>query len=301
MEHVVVFGGSGFLGIEIVKALLSHGINTRIAVRNLENPKLNRLKKDSDILEIVYADVRDKNSVELAIKGCQSAINAVGLYIENRSETFEAIHELGAHSIAHQCQMHGINRLIHISGIGTDLYSNSPYVRARAKGELVTKDVFPSTTILRPSAIFGIEDMLVNSIANILRVTPFFPLFGKGDARLQPVFVGDVAEAVVRVLKRVDALGQNYELGGPTIYTYREFIQRIAEFSRRKRPLIAVPFFSWELLAFLTCFLPKPPITRDTLALVKQDNVVSKTALSLKDLSVIPTPLESVLPDYNFY
>ena len=300
MEHAVVFGGSGFLGIEITKVLMSHGINTRIAVRNLENPKLNLLKKLSGSFEIVYADVRNETSVELAVKGCQSAINAIGLYLQNRSETFEAVHELGARSIAHQCQVQGIQRLIHISGIGTDLYSNSPYVRARAKGEFVTKKVFPSTTILRPSAIFGIEDKLVNSIANILRVTPLFPLFGKGDLRLQPVFVGDVAEAVVRVLKRDDALGEIYELGGPTIYTYREFIQRIADFSRRKRPLIPVPILIWELLAFLTCFLPKPPITQDTLALVKQDNVVSETALSLSNLSVSPTPLESILPDYNF-
>ena len=153
---------------------------------------------------------------------------------------------------------------------------------------------------MRPSAIFGIDDKLVNSIANILRFSPIFPLFGKGDAQLQPVFVGDVAEAVARVMKQSDTSGETYELGGPTVYNYREFIQLIANYSQRKRLLIPIPFLFWESLAFLTCFLPKPPITRDTISLVIQDNIVSKTALSLSNLSIRPTPLETILPKYDF-
>jgi len=300
METLVVFGGSGFLGIEIAKVLASHGYKTRIAVRNLENDKLQILRKLSDNFEFVYADVRDETSIGLAINGCEGVINAVGLYTERASETFEAVHELGALNIAHQSQRLGVKRLILISGIGVDLYSQSAYVRARAKGELFTRDIFHSATILRPSAIFGIDDKLVNSIANILRFSPIFPLFGKGDAQLQPVFVGDVAEAVARVMKQSDTSGETYELGGPTVYNYREFIQLIANYSQRKRPLIPIPFLFWESLAFLTCFLPKPPITRDTISLVIQDNIVSKTALSLSNLSISPTPLETILPKYDF-
>ncbi|MGI9571219.1 MAG: SDR family NAD(P)-dependent oxidoreductase, partial [Desulfobulbia bacterium] len=163
MKTVVVFGGSGFLGIEIAKVLASHGYKTRIAVRNIENPSLKSLKKLSDKFEFIYADIRDETSVALAMKGCQSVINTVGLYLQTKSETFEAVHELGALNIGNISQKLGVKRLILISGIGTDLYSNSPYVRARAKGELLTRDVFPGATILRPSAIFGIDDKLVNS------------------------------------------------------------------------------------------------------------------------------------------
>ena len=297
---VTVFGGSGFLGGEIVKRLAAEGIATRLAVRHPDKAKLPKRSGPEGEIFPVCADVRDETSVALAMEGSGAVVNAVSLYVEHGAESFEAVHELGALNVAHQATVLAIDRLVHISGIGADMYSKSSYVRARGKGEVLVADVFPRATIFRPSVLFGPDDKFVNMLAMIARYSPVLPLFGRGQTKLQPVYVGDVAEAVLKALKHPDAPGHAFELGGPRIYSYRALIELVLARSHRRRLLLPVPFSVWAILAALASLLPTPPLTPGQVALMKRDNVVAKSARTLGDLGVAPIALEDVLPDYAF-
>ncbi len=300
IRRVAVFGGSGFLGRAIIKYLVAEGIAVRVAVRNPGNANIPELSGPVDKFEAIYADVRDETSVALAMDGCDAVINAVGLYVERGAETFEAVHELGALNVAHQCATRNICRLIHISGIGADVNSQSSYVRARAKGELLATDVFPRTTILRPSVLFGPGDKFLNTFAKLIRASPVLPLFGKGGTMLQAVYVGDVAQATLQALQKPASQGKTYELGGPRPYSYRELIELVLARTRKRRPLLPVPFIVWDFLAAIASVLPAPPLTRDQVTLMKSDNVVTRNALSLNDLGVKATALENILLKYSF-
>lgn len=293
-RRVTVFGGSGFLGRAIATRLAAEGWQVRVAVRRPARVESN------DRIEACYADVRDETSVAQAVKGAQAVVNAVGLYVEKGAETFTAVHELGAVNVAHQTALQRAERLVLISGIGADPRSPSAYVRARAIGELLTRDVFAGATVLRPSAIFAPDDRFLNSLAEIARRTPLLPLFGRGATKLQPVYAGDVAAAVAAALTHPVAPGQTYELGGPTIYSYRDLIDLLLAHTGRRCWLLPLPFFLWDVLAALSALLPSPPITRAQVTLMKQDNVVADNALTLADLSITATALEEVLRLYRF-
>ncbi len=299
-SSVIVFGGSGFLGSEIVKRLMGEGVTVRVAVRHSDKAAMDRRFGPGAKLEPVYADVRDETSVALAMEGSDAVVNAVGLYVEKGAESFEAVHELGALNVAHQAAILGVDRLVHVSGIGADVYSASSYVRARAKGELMVEDVFSRATILRPSVLFGPEDKFLNSLAQITRRTPVLPLFGHGRTRLQPVYVGDVAAATRSALTHPDAPGQTYELGGPRTYSYRALIELVLGRTGRRCLLLPVPFPVWAMLARVASILRRPPVTQAQVTLMKHDNVVADAALSLEDLGVAATALEEVLPNYAF-
>ena len=293
---VTVFGGTGFLGKEIVSRLTAEGIAVRLAARHPD-------KAAADYggeVRPVRADVRDAASVASAVEGADAAVNAVGLYVEKGSETFEAVHEHGAQNVAERAAAAGVDRLIHMSGIGVDLDSDSAYVRARAKAEELVRDAFPRATILRPSALFGPDDAFINALAQIAYRTPVLPLFGRGDTRLQPVFVGDVAEAALKALQHPDAPGSTYELGGPGVYSYRALIDLVLARMNRRRLLAPVPFPAWHLLAADASLLPSPPLTRAQVSLMRHDNVVAEDALSLKDLGIEATALEDTLAAYAF-
>lgn len=300
LSCVTVFGGSGFLGGEIVKRLIAEEITVRVAVRHPDNAAVGQRSDQGGGVQPVYADVRDETSVALAIDGSDAVVNAVGLYVEKGADTFEAVHELGALNVAHQSATLGIDRLVHVSGIGANLHSQSNYVRARAKGELLVLDVFPRATILRPSVLFGPEDKFLNTLAQIAYRTPVLPLFGQGHTKLQPVYVGDVAEAALRALKHPDAPGKTYELGGPHICSYRALIELVLGQANRRCLLLPLPFLVWKTLAMFVSILPSPPLTRAQVALMMHDNVVAKAALSLEDLGVKATALEEILPMYAF-
>jgi uncharacterized protein YbjT (DUF2867 family) len=194
--------------------------------------------------------------------------------------------------VARAAALAGVERLVHISGIGADAASASTYVRARAIGERLVREQFPQATILRPSVMFGPDDAFLNRLAALARIMPVLPLFGSGQTRLQPVYVGDVAEAVAKVLIAPSAKGQVYELGGPRIYTYKALVQSVLTQIDRKRLLLPVPYFVWELLATL----PKRPISRDQVILMKQDNIVAPQAATFADLGIAPTLIEEILP-----
>jgi uncharacterized protein YbjT (DUF2867 family) len=296
--QVTVFGGSGFLGREIVKRLAGDGAAVRVAVRHPERASFLAEPGTAGPITIVHADVWVEATVGPAVAGSDAVVNTVGHYVERGRATFEAIHGQGAMHVARASAVAGVRRLVHISGIGADPKSESPYVCARAVGERFVQEEFPGATILRPSVMFGPEDAFFNRLAALARVMPVLPLFGTGDVTLQPVYVGDVARAVAKALAMEAAKGQLYELGGPRAYTYKALLQLVLRELGRKRLLMPVPYAIWELLAALMAPLPNRPISRDQVMLMRRDNVVGPNASSFADLGLAPRAVEQILPSY---
>jgi uncharacterized protein YbjT (DUF2867 family) len=296
-RRITVFGGSGFLGRRIVERLAAMGAAVQVAVRHPERAaSLIRFDRAGQIAAI-HADVWDEATVGPALAGADAVVNTVGHYVERGDASFEAIHGQGARHVAEAAAAAGVQRLVHISGIGADPASDSPYIRARAVGERLVREAFPAATILRPSVMFGPNDFL-NRLAGIARVMPAIPLFGSGEVKLQPVYVDDVAAAVAQALALPQAAGQLYELGGPRVYPYKALVQLVLDQAGRRRLLLPVPYFAWNALAALLAPLPRRPISRDQVKLMQKDNVVSAGALSFANLGVTPTALEAVAPSY---
>lgn len=291
--EVTVFGATGFLGRAVAARLLDAGMTVRVAARHPEHP---RCGGPEGRIRLARADVRDQASVAAALEGAHAVVNAVGLYVERRAETFEAVHVQGAATIAGQGARLGIDKLVHVSGIGADPASPSSYVRARAKGEREVRAQFENAVIVRPSVLFGPGDAFLNAIDAITRSVPVFPLFGRGRTRLQPVFVGDVADAVFRCIDGDTANGRICELGGPRVYTYRQVVQMVLRFRQRKRLLLPVPFALWSVQAKVLSLLPRPPLTEDQVVLMGNDNVVGEGAVTLAQLGASMHELEALLP-----
>ncbi len=287
-DLVTVFGGTGFLGRAIVKRLRRANRRVRVASRH-------PAAEPAEGVEQVQADIRDEAAVGAAVVGAGAVVNAVALYVEKGHETFDAVHVQGAVNLARQAKHHGLQALVHISGIGADPTSSSPYVRARAEGEQRVKKAFERATLLRPSVLFGPNDAFLRTLDDLTRLLPVVPLFGTGETRLQPVYVGDVAEAVAAALDQPDAAGKTYELGGAEAYTYRTLLAHVLRYRTRRRVLLPVPFSLWEAMARLMSVLPAAPVTRDQIALMRQDNVVSPNAASFTDLGITPRTLTELL------
>jgi NADH dehydrogenase len=294
---ITVFGGSGFLGRRIVERLAADGALVQVAVRHPERAAfLTRFGRPGQITA-VQADVWDEATVAPALAKADAVVNTVGHYVERGDASFEAIHGRGARHVAEAAATAGVQRLVHISGIGADPASDSPYVRARAIGERLVREAFPAATILRPSVMFGPNDFL-ERLAGIARVMPAIPLFGSGEVKLQPVYVNDVAAAVAKALTTPEAAGQLYELGGPRAYTYEALVRLVLDQTGRRRLLLPVPYAVWHALAAMTAPLPRRPISRDQVKLMQKDNVVSPGALTFADLGITPTALEAIAPGY---
>ena len=290
-KRVTVFGGTGFLGRAVVARLIAEGARVRVAARHPDN------SAQPAGVEAVVADLRDADSVARAVADADWVVNAVGLYLESRGETFQAIHVEGARTVA--AAAHGTAQaLVHISGIGADLASESSYVRARAAGEIAVREAFPEATILRPSVLFGPEDSFFNSLARIARLLPAFPLFGDGRTQLQPVYVEDVAAAVARSLSLPEARGRVYELGGKQSYSYRALIELLLRQTGIRRPLLPLPFAVWEAQARLLSLFPRAPITRDQIALMRKDNVADPELPGFAELGLEPAAVEEILASY---
>ncbi len=283
-----VFGGTGFLGSRIVRGMVASGWTVRVAARHPEPPE--GIEGPGEI-ELHSVDIRGDMPVAYAVRGATAVVNAVSLYAEQDDATFKAIHEDGAERIARRVSELGAERLVHISGIGSDPGSASPYVAARGRGEKLVQKAFPDATILRPSVMFGPNDAFLQGLNWVTRF-PVIPLFGDGSTRLQPVHVEDVATAVIRVLERSDTTGRVFELGGGAVYTYREALQVVMRYRGRNRPLLPIPFFLWNALADLTSRRPQPFLTRDQVMLMEKDNVVGEEADTFADLGIQPASLE---------
>jgi len=287
---VAVFGGTGFLGRRVVRRARAGGWAVRAAARR---PDPEVFAGEARQPELLAADVRDPEVVAAAVGGASAVVNAVALYAETRRESFETIHVVGAGHVA-QAAKRVSARLVHVSGIGVDRRSRSAYVRARALGEERVLDAYPESVILRPSALFGPGDALLSTMVSMVRWMPVIPLFGEGDSRVQPVYVDDVARAVMAAVSREGARGEIFELGGPDVFTYRELLEGIAARLGRRRWFKPVSYRTWNLLAVLASPLPGPPITRDQIALIRADNVASSNQ-TFEDLGVDPGSLQHIL------
>lgn len=307
--RVTVFGGSGFLGRYIVQRLARQGVIVRVAVRDTEAAQFLQPMGDVGQIVPVKADLRDEGSVARAVEGVDAAVNAVSLYIERGKLKFADIHETGARNLARAAAAAGVKRLVHISGIGADKRAASRYAQSRYMGDRLVREAFGEVTILKPSIVFGAEDAVFNTLASFARLSPVLPLFGVrridkppfvegGFTRFQPVYVGDVAGAVVAALDRGDTRGRTYELGGPAVYSYRELTEFVLRETGRQCLLLPWPFWVASVNAWFLKMLPDPPLTPDQVTLLKRDNVVARKAPGLADLGITPSALEVIAPAY---
>ncbi|NNG03081.1 MAG: complex I NDUFA9 subunit family protein [Inquilinus sp.] len=295
---VTVFGGSGFIGRHAVKRMAARGWRVRIATRHPDDALF--LKTCGAVGQIVpvFANGRDDASVAAAVDSADAVVNLVGILYESGRQTFDAVHHVAAARIARAAKATGATRMVQISAIGAAQESRSKYARSKAAGEAAVREAFPGATILRPSVVFGPEDNFFNIFAGLTRVSFFLPLIGGGRTRFQPVYVGDVADAVMAALESGDTAGKTYELGGPTIYTFRQLLELLLKTIDRERALVTVPWTVARLQAAVLGLLPKPLLTRDQVAQLKVDNVVAEGALTLADLGIEPIAAEIILPTY---
>jgi uncharacterized protein YbjT (DUF2867 family) len=299
IQQVTVFGGSGFVGRAIVRALAQQGLQIRVACRRPELAEVTKTAGDVGQVVLVRANLRMPQSIGPAIAGSQAVINATGIPFQKGKQKYQAVHVAGARALADAATATGVQRLIHISGIGADNRSTrNRFVRSKVEGESAIVAGFPAATILRPSVVFGPDDKFFNRLAQTALAAPFMPLIGNGKARVQPVYDADVGRAVVAVLERPGTTFGVFELGGPRIYTYREIAELTLREIARSKSIVPVPAGLLKLAAFFAEFLPAPPITRDQVDLMMHDNIVRQGAQTLATLGIEPTAVEPILPTY---
>ena len=303
IKQVTVFGGSGFLGQAIVRALAPQGYLVRVACRRIELAEKVKTAGDVGQITLMRANLRVPRSVATAIEGSQAVINAAGIAYERGRQRYKTVHAGGARTIAEAARAAGVERLVHVSGIGADSRSwKNRYVQSKVEAEDAIVAGFETATILRPSVVFGPDDVLFNRLAKIAALAPFMPVVSSGRAKVQPVFVGDVAAAAVAVLARPDTAKSVFELGGPRVYTYRELAALTLREIDRHKPIIGVPAGLMKIAAFFAEFPAvlglTPQITRDQVDLLVHDNVVRPGAKDLASLGIVPTAAEVILPTY---
>jgi uncharacterized protein YbjT (DUF2867 family) len=293
---VVVFGGTGFLGRRVVRHLRKRGFSVRIASRHPDRGD-GLFALDDPQLQSVEADIHDEQSVAHALAGAYGVVNAVSLYVEHGTETFHSLHVECAQRLATQACQAGVERLVHVSGIGADAASPSLYVRKRGEGELAARAAFADALLIRPAVMFGPDDSFLTTIITLLERLPIYPMFGRGLTRLQPAYVEDVAEAITRALQRTEKHPIIFECGGPRVYSYAELLKTVAHEAGLKPKLIPIPFAAWHVLAWFTEMLPNPPITRNQVELMQIDNVASPEIPGFGELGISPLSVEEILPE----
>ena len=303
-DLVTVFGGSGFLGSQVVRALAKAGHRVRVAVRQPHLAGKMRLLGDVGQVEIVQANVRNRASIDRALSGVRAGVNLVGILYETGRQKFQAVHTTGAQLIAASALAQGVEHMVQMSALGADLDSPSEYARSKAMGEAAVREVFPGAVILRPSIIFGPGDNFFNRFAEMAVLSPVLPLIGGGHTRFQPVFVGDVAQAVQAVLTAPASAGLTYELAGPATYSFKALMDLVVAETGRKRALLPLPFAVARMIGAVSEILAltpiAPPLTRDQVELLRTDNVVSGAAPGLDDLGIAATAVEAILPAYLY-
>jgi NADH dehydrogenase len=298
---ITVYGGSGFLGRHVIRALCKRGYRIRVAVRRPElTGHLQPLGRVGQI-HAVQANLRYPQSVEAAARDADVVINLVGILFERGRQRFDAVQAFGAESVALAASAFGA-KMVHVSAIGADENAKSAYARSKGVGEKLVLAARPEATILRPSVVFGPEDDFLNRFASLARFLPALPLVGGGHTRFQPVYVGDVATAVVDAVEGRTKSGSTYELGGPAVMSMKELLQYVLATIERRRLLVPMPFAIAQLQSWFLQFLPKPLLTPDQVELLKGDTVVSDAAQregrTLEALGIAPVALEAVAPSY---
>jgi NADH dehydrogenase len=303
IRQITVFGGSGFVGRAIVQTLAREGYMIRVATRRigLANP----VKSFGDVgqITLMQANLRMPKSVAAAIAGSDAVVNAAGISVQRGKQSYQAVHAEGARAIAAHAAALGVQRLVHISGIGADNRSSrNPYIASKVAAEDAIVSAYTNATILRPSVVFGPYDAMFTRMASIAATAPFVPVVGDGSARVQPVFAGDVGRAVVAVLQRPETARTVFELGGPRVYTYREIAALVLHEIDRQKRIVGVPAALMKIVGFFAQQIARvglvPPITVDQIELMMHDNIVRPGANSLATLGIEPTAAEAILPTY---
>ena len=300
---ITLIGGSGFLGRHAVRALAKRGFRLRVGVRR---PDLaGHLQPLGGVGQIaaVQANVRYPASLQAACEGADLVINFTGVLQSRGQQSFEAVHGFGAEATAKAAKAAGASQFIQLSAIGADANSTSEYARSKADGEARIKAEFANANILRPSVVFGPEDDFFNRFALMARFSPALPLIGGGHTKFQPVFVGDIAEAIAKLAEQ-GTDGKIYELGGPDVMSFREVLEYVLEVTKRKRLLVPMPFPMASVMGKLTGWMPEAPITDDQVELLKSDNVVSAAAKAegrdFAGLGITARSVEAIVPSYLY-
>jgi NADH dehydrogenase len=315
---VTLFGGSGFIGRYAARTLVEAGYRVRVAVRRPHLAGDVRLAGSPGWVDIVQANVRNKASVERAIEGADAVVNLVGILFEKGKQSFESAQRDGAINVAEAVAAAGITTLVQMSAIGADPDAEADYAETKGEAEVAVRNLVPTATILRPSVVFGPEDQFFNRFASmashpISTVLPFLPAIGGGETKVQPVYAGDVADAIANAVSNPDTAGKTYELGGPRTYTFKEIYAYISETIDRKRYPLPLPFFVAKPMGLMfgaafryiwplsSGILGGPPITGNQVELLKSDNVVSEGALTLADIGVTEIEsIEAIVPSYLY-
>ena len=300
---VTVFGGSGFVGTQAVRYLAKAGWRVRVAVRNPSLAYKMRLLGDVGQIDVAQANLRDAPSLERALEGATASLNLVGVLRETGRQGFQAVHLMGAKNVAAAARAQGVQRIVQVSALGADPRSPSKYGRTKAEGEAAVRAIAPDAAIVRPSIVFGPGDGFFNRFATMAQLSPVLPLIGGGHTRFQPVFVGDVGQALARIVGSADAAGRTFELVGPATLTFRELMEMMLAETGQRRLLATVPFPVARALGALAdfgSFLIPPPVTVDQVESLRVDNVASGQCPGLADLGITPTTLEAVLPTYLY-
>jgi NADH dehydrogenase len=291
---VTVLGGTGFLGRRVVEHLRKHGFFVRIASRHADRGR-ELFSADASQFQSLEADIHDPQAVTEALAGAYGAVNAVSLYVEREGQTFHSVHVEAARRLAARARQDGLERLVQVSGIGADAASPSLYIRKRGEGELSVRAAFPDAIVVRPAVMFGPDDAFLTPILALLRKLPVFPMFGRGLTRLQPAYVGDVAEAIAKALAMPEKRAITFECGGPRIYSYEDLLRAVAREAGLDVRLVPMPFAVWHALGLMVEIFPNPPVTRNQIELMQVDNVASPDMPGFAALGISPRPLETVL------
>ena len=297
-KTITVIGGTGFVGRAVVEALAQRGAKIIVLTRNTEKAKQVKLFGHVGQITAVSGSALDDARLRSVIEPADIVINLVGILAPSGAQSFDAVQAKLPETIGRLAAESDVDRVIHMSAIGADIKSASAYARSKAEGERGLLRQFENSVILRPSVIFGPGDGFFNRFGRMAMMAPALPLIGGGKSKMQPVYVGDVADAVMAVLADSTTSGQIYELGGPTIYSFAELMAYILEVTERSRQLVSVPFSLMAIPAALASLLPNPPLTPDQLRLLKVDNVVSGELPTFSDLGISPASVESVVPEY---
>jgi uncharacterized protein YbjT (DUF2867 family) len=288
MNRVTVFGGTGFVGRRVVRQLSGSTVSVRVASRHPS-------RAEGDNVEQIVADAHDERSVEAAVVGTDGVVNAISLYAEHGGSTFHSVHVDAAAKIARAARRAGIKRFVHLSGIGADATSSSPYIRNRGEGEAAVQAAFPGAVVIRPAVMFAQDDAFLTTILRLLRTLPAYPMFSDGRTRLQPVYVDDVAAAIAQVLRQTQKPHPIYELAGPRVYSYEELLRTIARTAGLRPVLARIPFAFWNAVAGVAEILPHPPLTRNQVELMQIDTTASNSRPGFGLLGISPRSLEDEL------
>jgi NADH dehydrogenase len=301
---ITIIGGSGFLGRHIVRALARRGYRIRVACRRPDLAGHLQPLGNTGQIVAVQANVRYPASINSACEGAYAVINLTGVLYSAGAQSFDAVHAFGAETAARAAKLARAQMFIQMSAIGADAASPAAYARSKAEGEARARAAFPGTIVLRPSIVFGPEDSFFNRFASLARTAPFLPLIGGGETKFAPVFAGDIAEAVVRLVDRGEATGKTYELGGPQILSFRQLLQFTLDTIGRKRLLLPLPWGLAKLQAALLGMLPNPPLTIDQVEMLRSDNIVNAEAQregrTLEGLGIEPQSIEAIVPAYLY-